>query len=167
MSSAQMSLRDQEQVVSRLRVVLQTISGHEQIYPITLSIFLFLRDSYPEKYALAMKGDLTTKDFLSFIADLPNEREALKAFSELRKGSGSSFCKELMEGVFLAGLNELLGHDNPELEEYMKVLNSIDIQNNRSQYAKLQHTLRIATEVSVGLKDTEKRLNLTSNFVQN
>jgi KAP family P-loop domain len=167
MSSAQMSLRDQEQVVSRLRVVLQTISGHEQIYPITLSIFLFLRDRYPEKYALAIKGGLTTKDFLSFIADLPNEREALKAFSELRRGSGSSFDKELMEGVFLAGLNELLGDDNSELKEYMKVLNSIDIQNDKFQYGKLQRTLRIATEARVGFEETEKRLSLTSNFVQN
>jgi KAP family P-loop domain len=162
MSSAQMSLRDQEQVVSRLRVVLQTISRNERIYPITLSIFLFLRYCHYEQYLLVIKGAVTAKNFLSFLETLPNEKEAFKVFSRLDLNiRDARFSKDLIEGVFLAGLNELLGTYCPEMKEYTKLQES-----NNSFSSKLEYKLNIAIS-EVGFKQTEKRLNLTSNFVRN
>jgi KAP family P-loop domain len=86
MSSAAMSLRDQEQIISRSRVVLQTVPENECLYPITLSILLFLRShSDPNIYTSFMSGKLTAKDFMDFIESLPNEHQAFAFFSDKAK----------------------------------------------------------------------------------
>ena len=162
MSSAQMSLRDQEQVISRLRVILQTISKDRSIYPITLSIFLFLRSYCPETYILAIKNSLTAKDFISFVEALPNEKEAFSVFSNININGYKSINKDIIEGVFLAGLNEFSGTHCSEVKEYLEAQNSSDETNQN-----LQRILNIALNVGIGFKETEKRLNLTSNFGQN
>jgi hypothetical protein len=105
MSSAQMSLRAQEQVVSRLRVVLQTIPTRDKLFAVTLSILLFLRESNNETlYISVVDGSLTYEKFLGFIENLPNEAQAFQIFSELAKDCDYKlFTKERLESTFLAG----------------------------------------------------------------
>ena len=161
-SSAKMSLRDQEQMISRLRIVLQTIPTHQNSFPVTLSILLFLRNySDPEIYTSVMRGNLTAKAFLDFVEALPNEKAAFQSFSDLSRNTNySRFFKEMIEGVFLAGLNELLNTRCPEMEEYIHTLNS----SNNPNY-KVQQILEIANQnQGAGFRRTEQRLNLTSNF---
>jgi KAP family P-loop domain len=63
MSAAGMGLRDQEQIVSKLRVVLQTVPATEYLHPITLTILLFLRNyKDSEIHSSFMSGNLTAKD---------------------------------------------------------------------------------------------------------
>ena len=109
-SSANMSLRDQEQMISRLRIVLQTVPVNQNSFPVTLSILLFLRNySDSEIYTSVMRGNVTAKAFLAFVEALPNEKAAFQSFSDLSRNTNySGFFKERIEGVFLRGLNELL-----------------------------------------------------------
>jgi KAP family P-loop domain len=126
MSSAQMSLRDQEQIVSRLRVVLQTIPNNNSLFPVSLSILLFLREWNHRIYISVMKGSMTCKNFFTLIEDLPSELQAFQIFSELAKISDYGyFSKEKIECVLLSGLNELLRKKCPEMQEYENLLSSI------------------------------------------
>jgi signal transduction histidine kinase len=176
-SSAQMSLRDQEQIISRLRVVLQTIPAHELIFPVSLSILLFLREYNFERYMSAIKGNLTYKEFIAFIEDLPDETQAFKAFSKNAKYTRVRFSKIRIESVFLAGLSELLKTECHELQQYKNLLDSIekstpDMHNQVISTSKIEKTaaeiedIVSESEHKAGFKTTEKRLNLTSNFVQ-
>ncbi|MEM9219617.1 MAG: P-loop NTPase fold protein [Cyanobacteria bacterium P01_F01_bin.150] len=63
MSAANMSLREQEQTVARLRVVLQTIPPSHYLFERTLSIFLFLREKTVKFMNLLLKVKLTLKQF--------------------------------------------------------------------------------------------------------
>jgi KAP family P-loop domain len=180
MSSAQMSLRDREQVISRLRVVLQTIPTNEQIYPITLSIFLFLRDRFPETYTLVIRGVFTARDFLSFIESLPNEKEAFKVFSKLQEEAMNHrrFSKVWLEGIFISGLNELSEAVCLELNEYINMLDSIEnltpekqehepiLATVKKSVSEVRDIVTIATRKETCFKETDRRLNLTLNFVQ-
>jgi KAP family P-loop domain len=163
MSSAQMSLRTQEQVVSRLRVVLQTIPKNEFLFPITLSILLFLRELDREIYMSVMKGNLTCKGFIALIEGLPIEAQAFQTFSELAKYSNYGyFSKERIQGVFLAGLSQILSAVCPEEKEYRDMLNS-----NENLSDSVRWIVESISEERGGLNKTVQRLNLTSSFVQN
>jgi KAP family P-loop domain len=163
MCSAKMSLRDQEQIISRLRIVLQTITVKEKPFPVTLSILLFLRNYIdPKIYTSVIAGNLTAKDFLVFIEALPNEKKAFQSFSSSAKSRNySGFFKERIEGVFLAGLNELSNTICPEMQKYMEVLN---LRENSSH--EVEWILEIANQERLGFQKTEQRLNLISNFEQ-
>jgi KAP family P-loop domain len=160
MSAARMSLRDQEQIVSRLRVVLQTIPINHILYPATLSILLFLREFDRNIYTSVMRGSLTYKEFLVFIEGLPNEAQAFQEFSKMRSnGHYGGFFKERIEAVFLSGLKEILNNIPPELQEYINRLNS----GQDPSYG-TRHIVETARQ-GAGLTMTDSRLNLTSNFV--
>ena len=179
MSSAQMSLRDQEQLVSRLRVILQTIPTNQSIFPVTLSVFLFLRDFYPKIYTSVIKGNVTFKDFLDCIESLQNEKEAFNVFSKLEKETGFTerFRKGRLEGVFLSCLRELSNTVCPEIQEYKNILDSIKnsspetkkniptIDSSEKSIIEIEDIVEIARQ-GAGLKETDRRLNLISNFVQ-
>jgi signal transduction histidine kinase len=170
-------LRDQEQIISRLRVVLQTIPAHEFIFPVSLSILLFLREYNFERYMSAIKGNLTYKEFIAFIEDLPAEAQAFKAFSKEAKYKRVQFSKIRIESVFLAGLSELLKTECHELKQYKNLLDSIekstpDMHNQVISISTIEKTAAEIEDIvseskhEAGFKTTEKRLNLTSNFVQ-
>ena len=93
---------------------------------------------------------------------MPNEKEAFSVFSNININGYKSINKDIIEGVFLAGLNELSGTHCSEVKEYIEAQNSSDERNQN-----LQRILNIALNVGIGFKETEKRLNLTSNFGQN
>ncbi|WP_181243737.1 KAP family P-loop NTPase fold protein [Chamaesiphon polymorphus] len=159
-SSAQMSLREQEQIISRLRVVLQTIPVCENPFPVTLSILLFLHNySNPEIYKSVMAGKLTPDDFLTFVEALPKEKEAFLLFSDsANRKNYSGFFKGKMKGIFLSGLNELLNTPSPEMQAYIQRINSRDNSSNEDR-----HIVQIARE-GAGFQKTAQRLNLISNF---
>jgi hypothetical protein len=163
MSAAGMSLRDQEQIVSKLRVVLQTVPTNEYLYPITLSILLFLRNyKDSEVHASFMSGNLTAKDFLNFIESLPNEREAFEIFSNKAKYiSYFGFLKEGIEGVFIAVLRQVLKAASPEEKEYTKIFNSPQNPDDSVRWV-----IQAISKEKGSLEATMRRLNLTSNFVQ-
>ena len=162
MSSAKMSLRDQEQMISRLRIILQTISANDEPFPVTLSILLFLRDcNDPEIYTSVIRGNLTFKDFLTFIKALPNEKEAFQSFSNPAKDRNySGFFQERIEGVFLAGLNELSNSICSEMQKHIDTLNLSEHLSHEVDWI-----VKIARKTA-GFKITEQRLNLVSNFEQ-
>jgi hypothetical protein len=165
MSSAQMSLRDQEQIVSRLRVVLQTIPTDRRLYPIMLSIILFLYNysDKPELYISFINGKLSFNNFLTFIKALSNEKEAFKMFSDKGREYGySGFFKERIEGVFLAGTTEVLGNSCLEAKKY---IDSFKSNNQISDEDRCIAEIISRERGCLGI--TVQRLNLTSNFMQN
>jgi KAP family P-loop domain len=154
--SEKMSLRDQEQTISRLRVVLQTIPASETIFPETLSILLFLYVQHNSVYMSVTKGTMTYKEFITFIEKLPNEKEAFQEFSNTEENH--AFSKVLIEGVYLSGLTSLLGaKNNPELQMYVDI-------NTEDQSQEVEDIINLANKPA-GFKKTRDRLNLTSNFV--
>lgn len=179
MSSARMSLRDQEQVISRLKVVLQTVPSNSYLFTVTLSILLFLREYDLNTYMSVMRGSITSKDFIAFIEKLPNEAQAFQKFLEMaRYGNYGGFFKERIEGVFLAGLSEVssskINGRCPELQEYIDKLESSGNLNNRreimftnTEEGKIAIIVDIAQRQGASFKTTDLRLNLTSNFVLN
>jgi KAP family P-loop domain len=157
-SAANMSLRDQEQIISRLRVTIQTtISVNQQLFPVTLSILLFLYVWNHSVYVSVTQGNFTCKEFLNLIEKLPNEKKAFQSFLEIDKNHGK-FYKERIEGVFLSGLREFIGNDCSEIKELRNTSNLDEDIHKRC-------TLDIALQ-SGGFKITKEGLNLTSNFVQ-
>jgi hypothetical protein len=181
MSAAQMSLRDQEQVVSRLRVVLQTIPTNHLLFPVTLSILLFLREYDRDKYTSVMNGNMTCKDFLGFVKGLPSEKQAYQEFTKMaRDRNYRGFFEEKIEGIFLSGLSAILrdkvpNSQCPELQEYIDMLKSSGNSSNRnlSTFGNTEER-RIATIVEIAqsrqcnsFNTTDERLNLISNFVRN
>jgi KAP family P-loop domain len=164
MSAAGMGLRDQEQIVSKLRVVLQTVPATEYLYPITLTILLFLRNyKDSEIHSSFMSGNLTAKDFMTFIESLPNEREAFEILSNKAKYiSYLGLFKERIEGVFLSGLRQILKEASPEEKEYVKAFNSPQNPDDSIKWI-----ITAISQEKGSLNATMRRLNLTSNFVQN
>jgi KAP family P-loop domain len=156
MSAAKMSLRDQEQIISRLRVVIQTIPIDQKLFPVTLSILLFLYSRNYSVYTSVGQGNLTCKKFMNLIEELPNEREAFQAFLKKERNYGG-FFKERIQGVFLSGLREILDSDCPELQELKSTLNS-------DKGINLEREIVSIALQEAGFEITKERLNLTSNF---
>ena len=55
---------------------------------------------------------------------MPNEKEAFSVFSNININGYKSINKDIIEGVFLAGLNELSGTHCSEVKEYLEAQNS-------------------------------------------
>ncbi|MBD2103933.1 P-loop NTPase fold protein [Leptolyngbya sp. FACHB-261] len=157
MSAAGMTLREQEQTVARLRIVLQTIPTNHFLFEITLSILLFLREWNRNIYTSLLAGEVNIEDILTEIEQLPNIKEA-----------SGKLDRDLLEAVLLAGLIEL-GVTSPSLEDYRKLVGSGSKEPN---FNKAQKILRIIEKLDdpfdhggPGFKVTEQRLALTSRFV--
>jgi KAP family P-loop domain len=144
LSAAKMGLRDQEQIISRLRIVIQTIPMNDQLFPITLSILSFLYSWEHPLYILVTQGNLKCKNFMNTLEKLPNEKEAFRVF--LKNGGN----KERLRGVFFSGLREFLGDKDPELQELTSMPKC---------------TFEMAQQ-EAGFEITKNRLDLTSNFVR-
>jgi KAP family P-loop domain len=178
MSSTRMSLRDREQIISKLRVILQTIAVNQMPFPVTLSILLFLYHYNAEKYNLVISGNLEFKDFLAFVETLQNEKEAFQYYSKIAENTNySGFSKVRLEGIFLSCLRELSNTVCPEIQEYTNILKSIEnttpglqkhipgLASSGKSIVEIQDIVEIARR-GAGLKETDRRLNLISNFVQ-
>jgi hypothetical protein len=107
MSAARMSLREQEQIILRLRVVLQTIPKNEWIYDAMLSLLLFLREWNNKIYLDVTDGKIDFDNLLPQIEALPRIKEASEKISI-----------ESIEAFLLAGLNEL-GSTHPRLGSWI------------------------------------------------
>jgi hypothetical protein len=147
-------------------------------FPVTLSILLFLYHYNTEKYNLVMTGNLKFKDFLAFVETLQNEKYAFQYFSRIAENTNySGFFKVRLEGIFLSCLSELSNTVCPEIQEYTNILNSIKnttpgmqkhipgLVLSEKSIVEIQDIVEIARQVS-GIKETDRRLNLISNFVQ-
>jgi hypothetical protein len=161
MTAAQLSLRDQEQIVSRLRVVLQTIPQYENIHAVTLSIFLFLRHSDPSMYKALLSGNCTLNDCLDYINNLPNEEESIKEFTAQGRRENIHNIKYCIEAMFIGGLDELSASNPGKKTNYLEQLDS---ESNPGRIEIIKNAL---SKSGAGFKETETRLNLTSNFVSN
>jgi hypothetical protein len=167
MSAARMSLRDQEQLVSRLRVVLLTIPTNELLFPVTLSVLLFLWELDRDMYISVMKGSITSKDFLTFIETLPSESSASQALSKMRSIYGrrcdANFYKLYIEGTLIAGINEISNTTCPEYQKYLDIIKerNEDLTSDAGFIVSIVQGGR-----GLSFAKTDARLNLTSNFVR-
>ncbi len=75
MSAASMTLREQEQIVSRLRIALQTIQPNYPISPIMLSFLLFLREWNNRIYTDIIERKINVDDIITQIEAIPKIRE--------------------------------------------------------------------------------------------
>jgi len=163
MSAARMSLRVQEQIFARLRIVLQTVPTNKEYYPIILSFLLFVREWDNDTYMNIVEGKTNFDDLLPRIKALPSIKEVSQKIDQ-----------EVIEAHLLVGLTEL-GSTNPLWSDYERLVNSDPTA--ASAHANTQkahriigftrhlqfsncHSYRIA-----GFKDTVERLALTNNFV--
>jgi hypothetical protein len=105
MSAARMSLREQEQTIARLRIVLQTIPFDRYLYPITLSILLFLREYDFPTYKSFVDGKSNIDVVISLVENLPNFREAFDTNREVDEYSIESHL--LAQSYYLAKAKKL------------------------------------------------------------
>lgn len=168
MSAARMSLREQEQTISKLRIVLQTIPRDRRIYAGILSLLLFLREWKKNIYADIKEGKIELDNILSQIEALPN----IKAVSD------DSIDMGIIEAYFLIILEELkMGRFiEPRIEHYKKLAKS-DGLNTNNEVRKAQQIIRtydgvvnnpydnISISAIVGFKTTLERIALTNSFV--
>jgi hypothetical protein len=156
MSAAGMSLRDQEQTVAGLRIVLQTIPTNHSCFAITLSILLFLREWNHSTYTSLLASEINIEDLLTQIEQLPNIR-----------GVSEALNREVVEAVLLAGLHEL-GVTSPRIENYKKLVESGSGEPNASRARRILHIIAEFSQMTrsgAGFKITAQRLALTSHFV--
>jgi hypothetical protein len=159
MGAAKMSLRVQEQTISRLRIVLQTIPKHEPVYENILSLLLFLREWNANIYASITEGKIDLDQIIPQIEALPKIKEESRNYITLG----------MIEAYFLLILGELEMHNlvQPRLEAYRR----LDKSTQTEEVDKAQQILNIYDSLSndrfvhVGFKETVRRMAITSNFV--
>jgi hypothetical protein len=165
MSAASMSLRVQEQIVARLRIVLQTVQVNTPIFPITLSFLLFLREWNNSTYVDFIERKIDVDSFLIQIEEL------LKFKGQLIKVD-----IDLIEAYILAILSD--DNKHPRLEKYLDLNKSISNPNTinwqslsneeRKAHTIIRHinnSLDSRGEFFTGFEITLKRLDFTNNFV--
>ncbi|BBC26293.1 P-loop NTPase fold protein [Pseudanabaena sp. ABRG5-3] len=170
MSASKMSLREQEQTVSRLRVILQTIPVNERIYPIMLSILVFLRECNSSLGIDVTGGEIDSdkvEKLISMICEMPNIKQV--------KESSENFDADEIEAHLLAVLDEL--NLNPDrLKDYKRLsgynLPSLDDESMRTPEVRKARKIRTSVENlrnqgdhCTGFQITVDRLKLTNHFV--
>ena len=117
MSAAKMSLREQEQTISRLRIVLQTIPKYSLIYGNILSLLLFLREWNKNIYEDTIEGKIDIGQIISQFEALPRIKEVSNSFINLG----------MIEAYFLLILGELdIPHlVQPRIAAYMRLDKSV------------------------------------------
>ncbi len=157
MSGAGMSLREQEQTVARLRIVLQTIPADNYIFETTLSILLFLREWDYSAYMSLLAGETDFEKIFAQIEQLPHINE-----------TSEKLDMDLIEAYLIVGLVEL-GRAPDRLEDYRKL---VDSGSEAPNLSKAQTILGIIGRITdqfrgggAGFKFTEQRLALTNSFV--
>lgn len=165
LSAARMSLREQEQTISKLRIVLQTIPRNERLYAGMLSLLLFLREWNKNIY-----GDVVDRKI-----DLDSITTQIAALPSIKKDVSDNFISiEIIEAHFLCVLDELK-MDQLRLARYKELAASDGLETNEVNKARqiLKFYNRfisdpyysMSTSAIVGFKITLERIALTNNFV--
>jgi hypothetical protein len=161
MSSAGMSLRDQEQMVARLRIVLQTIPRGESRFPMQLSFLLFLREWNSDTYNALIKGVVDIEDFLAHRDRLPR----LKETSEKVKFYVS---QDIFEALILAAASDF-GVNSDRLKNYENIVNagseSADFRKANKILEYINLCIGEGNYGTLGFKTTVQRLSLTNHFI--
>jgi hypothetical protein len=155
MTSANLGLRDQEQIVARLRIILQTIQPNHRVFPVALSLLLFLREWKYSYY----------ESFLSGIIDIEKLLEEFKISLELQQRYHNTFDREDIEAILLLGLEEL-GFKPVQLVEYHDLCDS-PTQADSDSGRRAKKIIDTVNEwrYDAGFKYAKERLELTQNFV--
>ena len=175
MSASKMSLREQEQTVSRLRVILQTIPVNDPIFPILLSVLLFLREYnnlLDKQLGIGVtEGEIDSNKvdkLISMINEMPNIKQV--------KESSKNFDADEIESHLLAVLEELK-LKSPRFQEYKGLSgDNLPITDDelRKKPDKQRKAIKIRTSVEklqrqgdrcTGFQITVDRLKLTNHFV--
>jgi hypothetical protein len=174
MSASKMSLREQEQTVSRLRVILQTIPVNDHIFPILLSVLLFLRE-YNNLLDKQLGRGVTEGEIdsdkvdklISMINEMPNFKQV--------KESSKNFDADVIESHLLAVLEEL-ELNSPRFQKYKSISGdnkqSLDDESTRTPQVRKARKIRTRVENirnqgdgCTGFQITVDRLKLTDHFV--
>ncbi|NUN65992.1 hypothetical protein HCU40_14820 [Pseudanabaena biceps] len=169
MSAASMSLRVQEQIVARLRIVLQTFQIHDSVFPITLSFLLFLRDWNSSIYSDFIEKKIDISNLLIQIGDLPKLND-----------SSIKVDLDLIEAYIIAVFsNNIFDNDriHPHLKKYLDLNKSLsdskklDDLSNEEKKAKsiIRHINNLLDNRNnrffTGFETILKRIDFTNDFV--
>lgn len=156
-SAAGFSLRQQEQTIARLRVVLQTIPANHYLFELSLSMLIFLREWEPSTYLGLVEGRVDIERLLARLEELPGMR---KVFSEHRG--------HLIEATLLAGAAELEIPAASRLEQYREVRGDenkdLEIRRRADRVLTVMEKLSVFNGGS-GFKETFKRVELVKPFL--
>lgn len=158
MSAAKMSLREQEQIIAKLRVVIQTIPRNQFLYPEALSILLFLSEWDYSTYLSLLQNQITFEDIFSRLKNLPDMQKVEEDFD--------LFVAEI---ILLAGFSEL-GEKPRQLQKYEEDYKQRDLDSEA--YIKADYVIGGLKELrsrskhgGSGFRTTAERLALTKDFV--
>lgn len=163
MSAAKMSLREQEQIISRLRIVLQTIPRYAQLYGNILSLLLFLREWNANIYEDIIEGKIDLNQIIPQIETLPRIKEVSSNFINVG----------MIEAYFLLIQAELRMFDLtlPRLAIYKSIDQSImtpEVEKAQQVIATYEKFLSSTNDhrfVHMGFNETVRRIAITDNFV--
>ena len=165
MSAARMSLREQEQTISKLRIVLQTIPKDRKIYAAMLSLLLFLREWNKNIY-----GDIVDRKI-----DIDSITTQIAALPSIKKDVFDNFISiEIIEAHFLCILDELKMNETTKLRlaRYEELAASDGLEVNKARQVLIFYNgftsdsyYFMNTSAIVGFKTTLERIALTNNFV--
>ena len=174
MSASKMSLREQEQTVSRLRVILQTIPVNDHIFPILLSLLLFLREYnnlLDKQLGIGVTEGEIDSDKVDKLIIMINEMPNIKQVKE----SSKNFDADEIESHLLTVLEEL-ELNSPRFQKYKSIagdnLLSLDDESTRTPQVRKARKIcgrvrdiRIQGDRCTGFQITVDRLKLTNHFV--
>ncbi len=146
LSATHASLRTQLQVVSRLRVVLQTIPKGNIVYECQLAVLIFLRELYPSMYSSLVAGRVGADDVLAELEKLP--------------GIASTFAEQtgyLIEAAILVGEKEVNGTSS-RLQKYYELQDKLF----RSGFGK-----RDTPQTDAFSKEEAERADAVARYAQN
>jgi KAP family P-loop domain len=153
MSAASMSLRVQEQIVAKLRIVLQTFQACDSIFPVTLSFLLFLREWDSSVYADFIEKKIDISNLLIQIRNLPKLND-----------SSIKVDLDLIEVYILAIFsNNTFSNDNihPRLKKYLDLDKSMSDSTKSEDLSNEVKRARRIIKLTDNLLDSRNRIFLT------
>jgi hypothetical protein len=164
-AAAGFSLRDQNQAVARLRVTIQTIPPKEHLFPVTLALFLFLREWRRNLYDDLLGGRIGADDVFDEISSL----SGMQKFYDPEQEHGDSYTARLIEAIILLGSEEL-GQPSSKIFKYRDLNNSSEDSSQHRHAREIWHTMnQLRNRIEFGgsgFRSTQRRLEFTKDFVE-
>ena len=159
MSAASMTLREQEQIVSKLRIALQTVHPNYPISPIMLSFLLCLREWNNSIYTNIIERKINVDDIITQIEAIPRIREiAIKTGIDI----------DVIEAHLLGILKDENLSDS-RLITY-EMTHKLDLEEPNAKKAKKIIEIMYQSRKGIGsfssiFEKTVSSIALTSNFI--
>jgi hypothetical protein len=158
MHAAGMNLREQEQTISRLRIVLQTVAPDEPVFHITLCLLIFFREQDFEFYE-SIRTDIIRangKVKNNLVYSIESKVKGLQHFQEVRE----KIDMALLRAICILGECELSGQ-----EDWYQKCKRLEDEDMTTVITHARYLRGVYKGNTAGFERTRNRIDFTEHFV--